>query len=690
VLFDSPMMAMGGANAFSPDAFTPSVSQTPIDAPLFQAFTSYLRDESTLEGIVASELVNGGSASGAVQKLRTFIENNPDDPEAIRLTQLLPPEPFDPMADPEAPSPIDWSEAGNIARRFQEQYHAMPAAQRALLPQVLDPNAAPGAEVPTEEGTLSLGVDEMGNPVIMQTTVTPTEQAQKFTDMGLSLPTDTYETEDFLPAEWEAQQQNHLNVVQPAVEQAMQNYLGTRQVEPLGAEQLAGQPSAPYEYAPDRQQADAAQQAVMMAIAKMLHDPNQIVSIAGRGAEAAGNAGNAIIGANEAIYGGTADALGELLGPFSGAWQTAGGGGGFPDLGIGNWFEGAEGGAEGQQWLDERNQEEALRQVQQILQAQQLGGQAPPSNAQDGGGGGGLFGNVWDALTGGSSVGAVPGGDEAWNRIAGDQAPPMQVDYGSSPATYEELLAQLGFPTGEGPGPERPRAVTPGGMPPYVYGGSMPGPERPRGVEPGATPPYVYGGSGPEPMTMALLTAILGQQPGAQPANQPGGPAYMEEYRGRQAQPANQPGGPAYMEEYRGRQAEPANQPGGPAYMSQFIDTGEDYDPLSSATTGERKPRSGAPEGRPTRTRAGQGGHQLLLRGQSQQRVRDRAHDDWISAFESGIRSQQATYGRDFGAALAQSRMAQQSGVTPYQQEMAMRRMVASALGYPTGGYPGV
>ena len=764
LLFDAPMMAMGGVNAFSPDAFASTVSQTPVDAPMFSAFTGYLRNESTFEGSVASELINGGSASSAVQKMRAFIEANPDDPEAQRMIQLLPPVPYDAMADPEAPPQVDWSEAQNNARRIEEQFYVMPSAQRALLPQLLNPEASLGAEVQTEEGALSLGEDEMGNPVIMQTAVTPSEQAQKFTDLGLSLPTDTYQTEDFLPAEWEAQQQNHLNVVQPAVDQAMQQYLDTQRPEPLGAEQLAGQPAEPYQYAADREQANGVtpEERAMEALYRLTYDPNPISDVAGNL-----SSGVNAIGRTAAEYGGqVAEPLnGVWQGPLAAIAQVLGGGGwrnaddvaenvfGRAGEVASNIFGGGSD-LEAMQWIEERQRQQAAEQL-----AGAAGEQAPVDPEQVNAmvemlmqaGNQSIDQNPLDLLGGyGGPAGQSPGigelirrrqegygetppppepGQDLWNRLTGEGPPPPDEptsrDFGSDPATYDEFLTQLGFPTtpaGQAPPPgSTPQDLVPGSEMWNRLVGNDPTPPPPYAA-PGAQPANQPGGPAymeqfPQ-ITDAMLRAILPgndqrstdlppyAQQGAQPANQPGGPAYQAQnlppYAQPGAQPANQPGGPGFQNPQQmtlamltailgqqGRQPQPANQPGGPEYMEQF-ETGENYDPLSSAQTGERVRGTGAPRGRPTRTRAGQGGHQLLLRGQSQQRVRDRAHDDWINAFESGIRSQQATYGEDFGAALAQSRMAQQSGVTPYQQEMAMRRMVASAMGMPTGAYPGI
>jgi len=507
--------------------------------------------------------------------------------------------------------------------------------------------------------------------VIMQTTSTPTEQGQKFSDLGLSLPTDTYQTEDFLPPGWEEAQQNYEQVTQPAVQQAMQAWMGEKPT--------LGNPPRPREGLglPEDQQAGQAnavtpEERAAEALYRVLYDPNQISNMAG---DFSGMLGT--------LAGGVADVGSEALAPLSGAWQGAGGGGGIPRPdemaetvfgGLGGLFAGTPEGVEGMAYLEQMRRQQAAQEL-----ARAAGGQP----AQDDGGGG-LFGNIWDAITdtasaGGSAGAVVPGGDEAWNRITGGQAPPMQVDYGSSPATYEELLTQLGFPTGEPtppyvyggstPGPERPRGVQPGATPPYVYSGgyTMPGPERPRPVEPGGQPPYVYGGGG-YPTIDAMLAMLLPgndqrstslppyAQQGAQPANQPGGAAYLNQA------PTPPPG------------AQPARQPGGPEYLKE-METGEQRreDEKSAQILG------GSTDRRGIRRRA--------TRSPESARRYRAAFEEWDRLTDEAFREKQQLYGADQGYAMGLAAGLRAQGQTPYLQEMMARRMTAMAMGMPNSGY---
>jgi hypothetical protein len=244
-------------------------------------------------------------------------------------------------------------------------------------------------------------------------------------------------------------------------------------------------------------------------------------------------------------------------------------------------------------------------------------------------------GGWWNSFTRQGIVDILTGNEGGGG---GSNQPPSPDDYAAGdPATYAEFLANQ---------PTPPR-----------YGAGNPWAEIPPPEWQGAAPNALAGAF--QSLTDQGLPPYA--QAGAQPANQPGGPAYMEQFAA---------GLPAYAQPG----AMPANQPGGPAYM-QAIETGErraqeDEQRASVLSSGDRTGK----RKRPTRT------------GEQARQYRQ-AFEAWDAATDQ---QQALRFGsRNFqsGQAMAQARNLQDQGVRPLQQALMARRLMLMGAGMPNSGY---
>lgn len=179
-----------------------------------------------------------------------------------------------------------------------------------------------------------------------------------------------------------------------------------------------------------------------------------------------------------------------------------------------------------------------------------------------------------------------------------------------------------------------------------------------------------------------LVTDVPEQDRPAQDLSQPPQYASRQEWELAQGPPPQraQPAGAA-DDFYQAILEMAANGGTGPIprYDLPEIRTGEEprYE-FPEDATGERARNE--PTGRRTRRGAGPS---VLLTGQSQQHVRDRARREWLTAARE-YGTQRNDFNRAFGAALAQAALLQAQGVTPTMAQLAARQLVPTAMGIYT------
>ena len=748
LMFDAPFIGQAGAQAFAPGAFDPTISQEPVDSPNFQSFTGYLRNEATFEGAIASEIVNGGSAASAIGRLRQMYDDNPDAPELQQLVGLLEPlgpGEFDPEGRPS--DAFNWDTATNMALRIQDTYLTMPATERALLPQVIDPSLA-GQTIPTEDGELSVGVGPDGTPMIMRTTVTPSELGGKYAELGLSPPTQQYTYQDFLPQSWQTQEENYRDVIEPGVIEAMQRY---QQMAPqeMGAEQLAGEgrpyigtaePDQGYDWNQELPANIARASAASEAMAPLFRGANTLMESLGAtaGEIAPDSLGNpalaATMGTNPglALLGGAADLLGGLFGRrpaegnepaptpqpgvtddqqsdggnmLGGLWNSLTGafsssGGGVTDVGAG----GTQLQARPSALMGPKTPETALMSAamaRRLLTNEEPG---PPP--------------LEDAFIEGDELysvqpGAQPGAPdyramtEAYLAGGGGRSVTDQGDFArwnpDVPVTGAQVPQRSqGIPSpGYAYGPSAPAP-----QPPYVYGpgyahmGPDLGPPAPGTTLqqfPGGEDLYSVqpGGGVTEPPPQLPASAQDFSPPGTAPyysGNQPDTDLMLQilGLQQRSAFPPDADVGPRYHFPYNATGSLPISPPDadvGPRYHFPYNATGS-----LPIRTGE-EPRYESPEqttrrgisGKPTPTRPGS--ESVIWTGQSRQGAYDARRAEYIEAAREANRRKREIFGADYGSAVARTMMAREQGITPYINQMMARRMAAMAMGQPSSGY---
>ena len=671
LMFDMPFIGLAGPGAFSPQAFTPMVTQEPVDSPMFSAFSQYLNDDTTFEGMIAREIIEGGSARTAVQKIRALVEANPDDPNTMQLIQMLTPVPYDAMADPNAPlsSQIDWGQAQDDATRIFEQYHSMPAGERSLLPQVLGIEP-PGGVIDTEDGQLSLGQDGLGNPIIMRTTETMSEPAQKFAELGMSNPADVYEATDFLPASWQVDQQNYQDVVLPAVEQAMAKFMSYPSADEQQTQDLMNQLRTPGQ--------------------NLMENP-RLTPSAGTAAAPAAPAGTGELPAQAS----------ELTGAYSRGLQDV-------QQGVTTGVEGALAKAFGQGW------QQALERLVGGVGASDAARVAQTTSADPGGlgavqaaqamlerlfgttsttdgGGGGLSLNPLD-LFGTSDTGSggsitpspagnmVPLGPLMANRAAQNRAqgtPPEPPIPGQTDPDSEAMQRLLGAtPAGNDGGyfSQWQQALNPE-PPPQPPSGGAPAVGQ---VEPGAEVWNRVLGDVPSDQTDALLRYLLttGTSQYSGHVDQSEAALARGDVPGPPPVTINGQPNPAYQE-YLDQTAGPQiTGVGGPPDPLSTLRAPTAPDPLSVI-------RALRPEQLPSRGN-GTARDNLQRSTYREPPGRRSARSAWFDAIDQANTSRQQVYG-GLGSALGQAAVMRAQGVTPYMNEMMARRQAAMLMGMPSG-----
>ena len=242
-LFDTAMAGFGGADAFAADAFTPSVSTEVVQSPELQTIYGYLRSPDSLEGLIASELMAGGTSATAVRKMRQLLVDPNVDPTLKEnlLLELQPLRDIDnqPMEMTPDGANVDWEDATTYARSIAEQWAGIPAIGPTA------PQFDPETQSWTTGGEMSWGVDDKGAPVMIKTTTTPTGPMKKYDTLGLPYPTDEYAAEDFMDPETVAMR-DLLGQMEQPVAQAKAAWMDPS-LAPSNWEQTgpAGVPAAP-------------------------------------------------------------------------------------------------------------------------------------------------------------------------------------------------------------------------------------------------------------------------------------------------------------------------------------------------------------------------------------------------------------------------------------------------------------
>jgi hypothetical protein len=242
-MLSDPMTAiLSGAGGFAPEAWEPTVTYEQVPRPGYDFLSRQIRKapvtdpttgqpvldpntgqpvvgpaaEQTFSGYVADEIINqGGSSTTAMAKIKTLIQGwdeqgvgqDPEHPEYAKyqmLTNSLPSmqSEFEILGQPGAKPTIDWMTAQNDAEMWEIAYHE-------------DPKPGPASSaIYDEEGNVvsesgggvnEVRYDDAGNQILVQRHEEPTPTMELFSEFGLPMPTDVYETSDFLGPDWAAQ-----------------------------------------------------------------------------------------------------------------------------------------------------------------------------------------------------------------------------------------------------------------------------------------------------------------------------------------------------------------------------------------------------------------------------------------------------------------------------------------------------
>src|SRR5262245_48925976 len=229
LLFDPAMAAFAGTDAYSPQAFEPTTTTEIVQSPELQSIYGYLRDRESFEGRIATELMEGGTAMGAVGKIRQFMADASRNSEADlavknRLALELPPALDSITGQPMPVTPdglgVNWMEAQNQARDIGEQWAGIPSI--GPTGPVMDAQG----NVVSEGGERMWSTDDSGAPVMINVQTKPSPLGKKFEQLGLSSPYEQYTPEDFMTPDQIALQQQY-DQSQPVIDQMMQEYLNS-------------------------------------------------------------------------------------------------------------------------------------------------------------------------------------------------------------------------------------------------------------------------------------------------------------------------------------------------------------------------------------------------------------------------------------------------------------------------------
>ena len=681
LLFDPAMMAFGGSDPYAPDAFAPTATTEVVQSPELRTIYGYLRDPMSVEGMIATELMEGGTPLGAIGKIRQFLAKETEDPGELelknRLVMELPPtldinnQPMEITPDGKG---VNWLQAQDIARSIGEEYAGVPSIG-PTGPQY-DPET--GAMV-SQGGELSWSTDETGAPVMVRTQQNVSPLAEKFHELGLSSPDEEYTAESFMTPE-QIDLQGQFSAMEGPVAEAMQRWQDAQGVY---------------------------QQAVRDGINRPEILPQAAVQTQPEVPEIPQDYGNASL-----IDLMTENPTGDTSGFWNSAWRQ-----GLWDVLSGNEGEGQPGGGPG---FDLGAAAETTGTLGGNLVADAM--LQNPSGDTSGVVDSLWRQGLWDIITGNegggdqaapyASLGQLGGGGPAFDMLLarGNGQPPGPLDdFGGG--EFPVNLTPGGYLAAGNQRPGPPQGLAPGNvlsgagmggyvnqLPPYARPGATPsisapdmlqlqaqaqqmGPPAPAGPTPN---PYVGGMSG-SPFGVGLPPPNpVGppQQPAYNPLSQnlPIPNPYVGSLSGNPFG-AGMPSPNQQLPPYAQPGAQPARAPGGPAYIEEM-------------ETGERRRDEQAEQDEIDRQRASvlSSGDRTGKRRRNtatgeQARNKYQAFRDWDLLTDQQMALKQQAHTYDTGYAMGMARSLRQQGVTPLQQQLMARRLVLMGQGMPSSGY---
>lgn len=233
---DPVIAALMGGGSFAGDSFAPTVERELIARPATDQFNQWLagaqQGEVSFEGVVAQAVQNGRSPRTAITQLRELLQRadtdaksdnpDPDLQDQANQVRLMLPQSFQYDAGG-APltgdASINWQrafdDADALIKPYQEEQQTQPGPIGATYDQ--DGNQT------SSGGTIVVGPDGQ----YYRETTTESPLAEKYRELGIPLPTETYEAGDFLGASWQQANQAYLDN-EPQMDEAYRQLLSDR------------------------------------------------------------------------------------------------------------------------------------------------------------------------------------------------------------------------------------------------------------------------------------------------------------------------------------------------------------------------------------------------------------------------------------------------------------------------------
>jgi hypothetical protein len=231
---DPVAAAMFGGGGFAGDSFAPTVSRELIPRPNTDRFNQWLQQPDSWEGMIASRVAQGRSPRSAIIELREIMENADADAEAngdnadqqlqqqaAQIRRMLPPawqsnDALEPLTGAQA---IDWQQAFDDADDLIKPY----LEEQETQPGPVGEQRNEFGDIISSGGEIVVGPDGQ----LYRETTEESPLAEKYRELGIPLPTETYDAGDLLGAQWQQAEQTYLNDV-PALDdtyrQLMQDY----------------------------------------------------------------------------------------------------------------------------------------------------------------------------------------------------------------------------------------------------------------------------------------------------------------------------------------------------------------------------------------------------------------------------------------------------------------------------------
>jgi hypothetical protein len=217
---DPVAAAMFGAGGFSQDSFAPTVTRELIPRPNTDRFNQWLTQPDSWEGMIASRVQGGRSPRSAIIELREVMENADADAkangdnadqqlqqQAAAIRRMLPPayqsgDSLEPLTGAAA---IDWQQAFSDADDLMKPY----LEEQETQPGPVGEQRNEFGDIVSSGGEIVVGPDGQ----LYRETTEESPLAEKYRELGIPLPTETYDAGDLLGAQWQQAEESYLNEV---------------------------------------------------------------------------------------------------------------------------------------------------------------------------------------------------------------------------------------------------------------------------------------------------------------------------------------------------------------------------------------------------------------------------------------------------------------------------------------------